>query len=149
MPKKAQIFSKRQLIFKELFVGALIYAVVLGFFNDYTSIVYAKSFSTIFFASFVLEVLTYLAFLLKSKIIAMLKDRIGIIYRVATFFFVWLIMFVSKFVFVWVVDGVFGQDITIVGFFGILIIVVCVTIVHKLADLIFEKLGNNPLPKTN
>jgi hypothetical protein len=59
-------FSPAQLKFQELFVGTLIYAVVLGFFNDYTSIVYAKSFSTIFLAAVLLEALTFLTFELKS-----------------------------------------------------------------------------------
>ncbi|WP_207843499.1 hypothetical protein [Williamsia soli] len=58
MTSEDRPFNSKQLAFKELFVGALIYAVVLGFFNDYTSLVYATSFSTIFFAAIVLEILT-------------------------------------------------------------------------------------------
>ena len=44
-------FTARQLLFKELFVGTLIYAVVLGFFDDYTSIVEARSFSYVCLAA--------------------------------------------------------------------------------------------------
>ena len=36
-------FTSQQLLFKELFVGTLIYAVVLGFFDDHTSIVEARA----------------------------------------------------------------------------------------------------------
>lgn len=136
-----QTFNARQLLFKELFVGTLIYAVVLSFFSDYTSFVYAKSFSTIFFASVVLEVLTCGAFVLKRRVITFLKKREGIIYGIAMFFCVWLIMFLSKFVFIWTIDFIFGDYITIYGFFGILLIVACVTLVHKLADNVFIKLG--------
>jgi hypothetical protein len=143
MKSKNNIFNSKQLIFKELFVGTLIYAVVLGFFNDYTSIVYAKSFSSIFFASVVLEILTYLAFLLKNKIIMRLKDRHEHIYKLLMFFFVWLVMFLSKFIFVWIIDAIFGNNINIYGFFGILLVVLCVTLIHKLADLIFIKLSAN------
>jgi hypothetical protein len=67
MKKKEGILNAKQLLFKDLFVGTLIYAVVLGFFNDYTSIVEAKSFSSIFLASIVLEILTFLTFYLKKK----------------------------------------------------------------------------------
>ena len=141
MKPKHKIFNSRQMHFKELFVGTLIYAVVLGFFNDYTSIVYAKSFSTIFYSAVVLEILTYLAFLLKGKIVTWLKNRQGLIYRVLMFFCVWLIMFVSKFVFIWVIDTIFGNNINIHGFFGILLIVLCVTIIHKLANKVFISLG--------
>jgi hypothetical protein len=143
MKSKNKVFSSRQMLFKELFVGALIYAVVLGFFNDYTSIVYAKSFSTIFYSAVVLEILTYLAFLLKEKIVTWLNNRQGLIYRVLMFFCVWLVMFVSKFVFIWVIDMIFGNNINIHGFFGILIIVLCVTIIHKLANRVFTLLGDS------
>ena len=142
MKSKANVFNSKQILFKELFVGTLIYAVVLGFFNDYTSIVDARSFSTIFYAAFVLEVLTYLAFLLKGRIISWLKDRAGLAYKILMFFCVWLVMFLSKFVFIWAVDTIFGSNINIYGFFGILYIVVSVTLSHKLADKVFTGLGD-------
>ena len=138
------MFSSKQLIFKELFVGTLIFCVVLGFLNDYTSIVEAKSFSILFFASFVLEVLTYLVFMVKKKVIALLKNREGILYRIITFFCVWVVAFASKFLFIWAIDVVFGDDITIHGFLGILLVVASVTIIHKLADTVFMRLGQTP-----
>lgn len=143
MHSKKTFFTPQQLIFQELFVGTLIYASVLGFFNDYTSIVDAQSFSTIFFASVILESLTYLAFQLKGWIINVLKGRQGTIYRLLMFFSVWLIMFLSKFVFIWVLDIIFGEYIAIDGFFGILLVVLCVTVVHKLAYKLFQKLGSH------
>jgi hypothetical protein len=143
MKSKKDVFNSRQILFKEVFVGTLIYAVVLGFFNDYTSIVDAKSFSTIFYAAAVLETLTYCAFLLKDKIIALLNNRQELIYRILLFFCVWLVMFLSKFVFIWVIDLIFGNNINILGFFGILLIVLCVTIIHKLAEKAFIGLGDS------
>lgn len=142
MPANKSIFNSRQLLFKEVFVGTLIYASVLGFFNDYTSIVYAKSFSTIFLAAITLELLTCAAFILKNRIVTFLKQRTGKIYKFLMFFCVWLIMFLTKFVFIWVIDLIFGSNMNIYGFFGILLIVVCVTLVHKLADKLFIHLGN-------
>ncbi len=141
MKAKNNAFTSSQLLFQEIFIGTLIYVAVLGLINDYTSIVYAKSFSTIFFASIVLEILTYLAFKLKGQIIAWLKGRQGAVYRILMLFCVWLVMFLSKFVFIWVLDLMFGSYINIHGFFGILAIVLCVTIIHKLAYYIFKKLG--------
>lgn len=134
-------FTSAQLAYQELFIGTLIYVAVLGLFNDYTSIVSAKSFSTIIYASIVLEILTYFAFKLKNTIIAQLKNREGTIYKVLMFLSVWLIMFLSKFVFIWALDLVFGNYIAINGFFGILLVVLSVTIVHKFAYVIFHKLG--------
>lgn len=143
MKPKASAFSTGQLLFKELFVGTLIYAVVLGFLNDYTSTVDVKSFSTIFYSAVILELLTYLAFLLKRKIVYQLKGRSGALNKILMIFSVWLIMFLSKFVFVWVIDMIFGNNITIYGFFGILIVVLSVTVIHKLADRVFSLLGES------
>lgn len=138
---KTKKFNSKQLLFQEVFVGTLVYITVLGFFSDYTDIVYAKSFSTIFFASIILEILTYLAFQVKGLIITWLKDRTGSLYRMLMFFCVWLVMFLSKFIFIWTLDFIFGNYITIKGFFGILLVVLCVTIINKLAYKIFVKLG--------
>lgn len=57
------------------------------------------------------------------------------------FFSVWLVMFLSKFIFVWVLDLIFRAYIHIGGFVGILLVVICVTIVHKLAYQLFKLLG--------
>jgi hypothetical protein len=138
---KTKKFNSKQLAFQEIFIGTLIYIMVLGFFSDYTEIVYVKSFSTVFFASIVLEILTYLAFQTKGLVIAWLKDRTGSLYRIVMFFCVWLVMFLSKFIFIWTLDFLFGDYINIKGFFGILLVVLCVTLIHKLAYIIFIRLG--------
>ena len=135
------VFSARQLLFKELFVGTLIYAVVLGFFDDYTSIVTARSFSYVVLAAIVLEVLTCGAFAVKDAIVGRLRHRGS---RGALAFMalgVWFVMFSSKFVFIWAIDLVFGDDVDINGFFGIFAVALVVTVVHRLADQVFARLG--------
>jgi hypothetical protein len=133
--------SSSQLLFKELFVGTLIYAVVLGFFDDYTSIVEARSFSYVFFAAVVLEALTCAALAVKDAIVGHLRPRGTRRSMVLTAFGVWLVMFSSKFVFIWAIDLVFGDDVTINGFFGVFAIALVVTSAHRLADLVFARLG--------
>lgn len=86
MQDKKHNLNNKQLIFEEMFVGTLIYAVVLGFFNDYTDIFYAKSFSTIFLCALVMQILTFLTFELKNRVIAWLKGREGFLYKFAMFF---------------------------------------------------------------
>lgn len=134
-------FTDKQLAFQELFVGTLIYAVVLALFNDYTTVVDAKSFSTILYASMVLEILTFFTFMLKRKVLAVVGARKGFGPKLIRFFCAWLIMFVSKFVFVGALSLIFGEYIGISGFFGILLVVVSVTIVHRLALAFFKRLG--------
>lgn len=143
MTANESVFNSKQLLFKELFVGTLIYTVVLGFFNDYTSVVYAKSFSTIFLAAIILEILTYLTLLLKKRIVSWLKDKQGAGYKTLMFFSVWLVLFLSKFVFIWAIDVTFGDAMNINGFFGVLWVALSVTVAHKLADKIFKSLGDS------
>lgn len=138
---ESRLFSSRQLLFKELFVGTLIYAVVLGLFDDHTSVVEARSFTDLFLAAIVLQVLTCGAFAVKDAIVGHLRHRDS---RGATALMalgVWFVMFASKFVFVWAIDLVFGDDVNIDGFFGIFLVVLVVTVVHGLADWLFVRLG--------
>ena len=134
-------FRARQLLFKELFVGTLIYAVVLGFFDDYTSIVEARSFSYVFMAAIVLELLTCGAFAVKDAIVAGLRHRESRASTVVMALGVWFVMFASKFVFIWAIDVVFGDDVNIDGFFGIFVIALVVTVLHRFADWAFVRLG--------
>ena len=53
-------------------------------------------------------------------------------------------MFLSKFVFIGVLDLLFSDYIYVHGFFGILFVVLSVTILHKLANYTFQKLAGEP-----
>lgn len=136
-------FSARQLLFKELFVGTLIYAVVLGFFDEYTSIVEARSFSYVFMAAIVLELLTCGAFAIKDAIVRNLRHRESRSSTVLMALGVWFVMFASKFVFILAIDVVFGDDVNVNGFFGIFVIALVVTVTHRFADLVFIRLGRS------
>jgi hypothetical protein len=140
-------FTSGQLLFKELFVGTLIYAVVLGFFDDYTSIVEARSASYIFLAAIVLEVLTCATLAVKDTIVARLRHRESLGATAVMALGVWGVLFVSKFVFLWAIDLVFGDTIDITGFFGIFAVALVVTVVHRLADWVFIRLGRPSTPE--
>jgi hypothetical protein len=139
-------FNSRQLLFKELFVGTLIYATVLGFFDDYTSIVEAQSYSYVFLAAMVLEVLTCGAFAVKDAIVVHLRHHDARGAGALMAFGVWFVMFSSKFVFIWAIDLVFGDAVNINGFFGIFVVALVVMVVHRLADWVFVRLGRSSTP---
>lgn len=134
-------FNSSQLAFKELFVGTLIYVCVLGLFSEYTSIVYAKSFSYILAAALVLEVLTYLTLMAKKVVVSRFEKARGIGHNTLVIFGAWLILFLSKFVFIGVIDLIFAGTVTIYGFMNIFVVVLIVTAAHKLADYVFQRLG--------
>jgi hypothetical protein len=133
--------SDRQLIFAEVLIGTLIYVLVLGLFDAYTDVVTAKSFSTIILASILLEALTFLTFLFKDWWIAFLTRWRGELTRPQKLFGLWLVMFFSKFPFLWAIDWVFRGDFEVDGFFSIVILVGSVTVLAKLANAFFLRLG--------
>lgn len=141
MENERPIRSPRQELFREMVLGTLIYAVVLGFFNDYTDILSTTSYSTTFFVAIVMQILTYLTFGLKKIIIRSFKGKEGAKHKVAMGFFVWLVMFFSKFVFLAVIDVIFGQAVEISGFIGLVAIILIMTVSKKLIDIIYDSLA--------
>jgi Na+/proline symporter len=139
-------FTSKQILFKEIFVGTLIYAVVLGFFDDHSSIVEARSYTYVFLAAIVLEMLTRVAFAAKDAIVVRLRHRDTRRATALMVFGVWFVMFTSKFVFIWAIDLVFRDAVNVNGFFGIFLVVLTVTVVHRLASWVFIRLGQSSLP---
>ena len=135
------IKKSKQKIYREIILGIILYSVVLGFFNDYTNILHTGTYSVTFAVAIVMEMLTYLTFLLKDLIVGWFKDKEGKIYRYAMFFSVWLVLFLSKFVFLEVIAIVFRSEVKIKGFVGLLIIVICLTAAEKIVNLIDKRLG--------
>lgn len=122
--------------------GTLVYAVVLGFFDDYTEIFRTDSFSTVFFIAFVLEVLTYLTLYLKRFVAGWFRRRNKRFSNVGLFFGVWLVLFLSKFVFLEVVDIVFGDHVYFSGVLGIIAVLLTMSAVKGLIDITFRKLAD-------
>ena len=133
--------SDKQLIFAEVLIGTLIYVLVLGLFNEYTDVVTAKSFSTIVFASILMEALTFLTFLFKDWWMGFLTRWRGELSRPQKLFGLWLVMFFSKFPFLWAIEWIFRGSFEVGGFFSIVILVGCVTVLAKLANAFFVRLG--------
>ena len=137
--KKIDINNKQE-IFRNMVVGILLYSVVLGFFNDYTNILHTGTYSVTFALAIVMQILTYLTFMTKDRVIGWFnrvdksKNKIWLIFSV------WLVIFLSKFVYLWVIEYIFRGTVEISGFFGLLIIVVILTIAQKLLELTYNKL---------
>ena len=120
---------------------------MLGFLDDHTSIVEAQSYTYVFLAAIVLEVLTCAAFAVKDAIVGRLRHRDSSGAIALMVFGVWFVMFTSKFVFIWAIDLVFGDAVNINGFFGIFVVALVVTVVHRLADWVFIRLGRSSTPR--
>ena len=144
MPEK---LNRKQAIFRSMLVGVLLYSVVLGFFNDYTEILHTGSYSVTFAVAIVMQVLTYLTFAAKDVSVSWFRRRGGPKHKVGIAFSVWLIMFLSKFVFLAAIAFVFQGSVEISGFVGLMIVIACMTIAQRLVEFADQKLaGQNPIP---
>ncbi len=133
--------TDRQLVFQEIFIGMLIFIAVLGVLGDYTDIVYVKSFSVVLMSALVLELLTFATLWLKKQVLNTVKSRLGTKRKPLKLLSVWPILFLSKFIFIWVLDLLFSDYIHIKGFLGILIVVGLVTVIQRFSYYIFIRLG--------
>ena len=141
MQKANPARSSKQQLFFDMVLGTLVYAVVLGFFEDYTDILNTWSYSITFFVAIVMQILTYMTFWLKSLVVKYFKGKEGRLYKAALVFGVWLILFLSKFVFLAVIDFIFGSAVEISGFFGLMLIIIVMTVSKQLIDLAYARLA--------
>lgn len=133
--------TSKQRIFREWTSGTLIYAVVMGFFNDYTDFLQIESFSTVFLAALVMQALTSATFSVKKRVNIWYQGRTGTGTKIAHGLSIWAIMFFSKFVFLGVIDIVFASAVEISSFVGLMLIIAVMVILSRLIEVIDRKLG--------
>lgn len=133
--------NSRQTAFKEIAVGTLIWATVLGILNDYSDIVETRSFSYTLLAGLILQILTYVTLLAKSAVFSRRNNRPGLGHKTRILFFTWCILFFSKFVFLEAIDLIFGENVNVDGFINLILVILIVSILQRLADFAYEWLG--------
>ncbi len=126
-----------------MILGVLLYSVVLGFFNDYTDILQTRSYSVTFAVAVVMQLLTYATFALKDRVVRGFRRRGGPQHKVGIVISVWLIMFLSKFVFLGVISVIFRDAVHLSGFIGLMLIIVTMTVAQKLVDLVDDRLADD------
>jgi len=134
--------NNRQDLFMSMALGILLYSVVLGFFNDYTNVLHTSSYSITFMLAIVMQLLTYLTFEAKNKVQSLFTSKDKKSNKILMIFFVWLILFLSKFVFLWVISFLFRQEVYVSGFVGLFIIVIVLTVIQGLFDLVYKSLAD-------
>jgi hypothetical protein len=134
--------SARQALFRDIVFGVLLYSVVLGFFNDYTDMLSTTSYSTTFLVAIVLQLLTLGTLWLKSWVMAWFRQRKGTKYPPGLIFSVWLIMFLSKFVFLGVIDAIFGSAVEVSGFVSIMVVIAVMMIAQQVIERFYDRLAD-------
>ncbi len=123
--------SISQSTYRDWVLGTLVYMVVLSLFDDYTNLISVSSASTILLASLVLQALTFWTLGFKkwlgSKFTYPKYKKI----KPAKFFSIWAVLFFSKFIFLWVIDVVFGNNVEISSFVSLLAIILVMTVIKE------------------
>ena len=133
--------KSRQARFLEMMSGVLVYAVVLGFFNDYTEMLHTGTYSVTFALAIVMQLLTYLTFRVKDRVVRLTKRhqaRHTVVVRAVS---IWIILFISKFVFLWVITIVFRGEVQVSGFVGLILIILTTTIATQILARVYSYLG--------
>lgn len=131
-----------QKVYRDWVLGTLVYMVVLSLFRDYTDFLYISSASTIFLASLVLQALTFWTLGFKRWLAGQFTYPPGQKFQPLKFLSLWLVLFSSKFVFLWIIDAVFGENVQFSGFVGLFLAIIAMTVVKELLMFVDNKLAS-------
>ena len=136
-PLTAVTITKAQGSFVSWTKDILIYVLVLNLFVEYNTKIVIDSFTISIFTAFLLKVLLEVILLLEHKVSDIFKT-----YKFLRIFFVWLILFGSKFLILEVVDLVFGEHVELGKFIDVIVLVLALMIARAIIQRIYISLGD-------
>jgi hypothetical protein len=135
--------TQRQLIFFSWTKDVLIYIIVLNLFVEYNPKIVIDSFTISIFTAILLKILLDIILQLEHKVSASLEA-----YKFLRIFFVWLILFGSKFLILEVVDILFGDHVELGKFLDVIILVITLMVAREVFQRIYLALGKPEHAKT-
>ena len=128
--------TRRQVIFLSWTKDILIYIIVLNLFVEYNAKIVIDSFTISIFTAILLKILLEIILKLEHKVAQALEA-----YKVLRIFFVWLILFGSKFVILEVIDIVFGEHVELGKFLDVIVLVIALMVAREIFQRIYLSLG--------
>lgn len=135
--------TRAQLGFFSWTKDVLIYIVVLNLFVEYVDAIVIDSFSISIFTAVLLKALLDLILGLEHRVAHYFEQRTGPLAKVLRVVFTWLILFLSKFLILEVVDIVFGDHVELGGFITVLSLVLVMMIAREVVQRIYLYLGRS------
>lgn len=132
--------------YRDWVLGTLVYMVVLSLFNDYTHMITITSASTILLASLVLQALTFWTIGFKKWLSSQFTYPKEQKLKPAKFFSLWAVLFFSKFIFLWVIDIIFGKNVEFAGFVSLIVVILTMIVLKESIEYFdskFEKSNIN------
>ena len=134
--------NARQRFVVELAAGTALYAIILALFDDLTDLIHTSSALVTLALAVVLYALTALTFATKGRFTAWHIARGAPGGRGLRGFGLWLILFSSKFVFLWVIETLFPRNVEVSSFLGLMAVIAAFTITDRVARLVYARLSD-------
>jgi hypothetical protein len=133
--------TKRQLIFISWSKDVLIYIIVLNLFVEYAEKIVIDSFTISIFTAILLKALLDIILAFEHRVADFFKARPSKLSNVLRFFSTWVILFLSKFFILEVVDFIFGEHVELGKFLDVILLVIALMVARELFTRIYLSLG--------
>jgi hypothetical protein len=117
----------------------LVYTIVLNLFVEYNSAIVIDSFTISIFTAAVLKVLLDLLTAVEHKV----SHFFGQYNKWLGYFSTWLVLFLSKFVILEVIDVVFGEHVELGKFLDVVFLIIAMMVVRELFSIAYQRLGHD------
>lgn len=134
--------TEQQNRFASYAIDVLIYLVVLNLFVEYSSAIVIDSFTISIFTAFVLKILLDVVLSAEHRVSEFFASREGQLAKVLRIGSVWLILFLSKFLILEVIDIIFGEHVELGGFLDVILLVIVMMVAREVFARIYASLGS-------
>ena len=139
--KKEVTITRRQEIFHSWSKDILIYILVLNLFVEYNSNIVIDSFTISIFTAIVLKILLEIILRVEHVVGDFFKARPGKISSFLRIISTWVILFLSKFLILEVIDLIFGEHVELGKFLDVIVLVISLMVAREIFQRIYISLG--------
>jgi len=130
--------TKGQMVFFSWTKDILIYVIVLNLFVEFSPVVIIDSFTISIFTAILLKILLEIILAFEHKVADVFKAN-----KILKIFFVWLILFSSKFLILGFVNIFFGEHVDLGKFLDVFLLAFTLLLVRKIIQWIYQGLGKS------
>lgn len=132
--------TRKKQVFLDWTMDLLIYITILNLFAEYSSSIYFETFTISILTAVVLKALLVLIIDLEHSVTKYFKKKKGDIYKYLNIIIAFLILFLSKFVILEIIDILFREKVEIEGFIPLVAMIIAMIATRKILDKIYKKL---------
>ena len=143
IPDPMEAPTRGQLIFYSWTKDVLIYIVVLNLFVEYVDKIVIDSFTISILTAILLKALLDVILGLEHRVAHFFEARPGNLSKFLRIMSTWLILFLSKFLILEVVDIVFGDHVELGKFVHVLSLVIALMVAREVVQRIYIALGSS------